>query len=71
MVAFLLELNGLDLWATDIGNAYLEAKTSELLFIIAGPEFGDLEGHMLVLYKALYGLRSSGLRWHERFSACL
>jgi hypothetical protein len=25
--------------------AYLEAKTSELLFIVAGPEFGDLEGH--------------------------
>jgi hypothetical protein len=71
MVAFLSELNGLDLWATDIGNAYLEAKTSELLFIIASPEFGDLEGHMLVIYKALYGLRSSGLRWHERFSACL
>jgi hypothetical protein len=44
---------------------------SELLFIVASPEFGDLEGHMLVIYKALYGLRSSGLRWHERFSACL
>jgi hypothetical protein len=54
MVAFLSELNGLDLWATDIGNAYLEAKTSELLFIIAGPEFGDLEGHMLIIYKVLY-----------------
>jgi hypothetical protein len=47
MVAFLSELNGLNLWATNIGNAYLEAKTSELLFIIASPEFGDLEGHML------------------------
>jgi hypothetical protein len=71
MVAFLSELNGLDLWATDIGNAYLEAKMSELLFIVASPEFGDLEGHMLVIYKGLYGLCSSGLRWHERFSACL
>jgi hypothetical protein len=60
MVAFLSELNGLDLWATDIGNAYLEARTSELLFIVAGPEFGGLEGHMLVIYKALYGLHSSG-----------
>jgi hypothetical protein len=71
VVAFLSELNGLDLWATDIGNAYLEAKTAELLFIIADPVFGDLEGHMLVIYKALYGLCSSGLCWHERFSACL
>jgi hypothetical protein len=48
MVAFLSELNGLDLWTTDIGNAYLEAKTSELLFIIAGPEFGDLEGQYVL-----------------------
>jgi hypothetical protein len=29
---------------------------SDLLFIIAGSEFGDLEGHMLVIYKTLYGL---------------
>jgi hypothetical protein len=71
MVAFLSELNSLNLWATDIDNACLEAKTFELLFIVAGPEFGDLEGHMLVIYQALYGLHSSGLCWHERFSACL
>jgi hypothetical protein len=71
MVAFLSELNGLDLWATGIGNAYLEAKTSELLFIVASPEFKDLEGHVLVIYKVLYGLHSSGLCWHECFSACL
>jgi hypothetical protein len=43
MVAILSELNSLDLWATNIGNAYLEAKMSELLFIIAGPELGDHE----------------------------
>jgi hypothetical protein len=71
MVAFLSELNGLELWATDICNAYLEAKMSELVFIIPSPEFGDLEGHMFIIYKPLYGLCSSGLCWHEHFSACL
>jgi hypothetical protein len=71
MLIFLAELNGLKTWATDIGNAYLEAKTSELVYIIAGPEFSDLEGHILTIYKALYGLRSSGLRWHEKFSAVM
>jgi hypothetical protein len=71
MLIFLAELNGLNTWATDIGNAYLEAKTSELVYIIAGPEFGDLEGHVLIIYKALYGLRSSGLRWHEKFAAVM
>jgi hypothetical protein len=70
-VIFLAELNGLETWATDIGNAYLEAKTSEKVFIVAGPEFGELEGHTLVIFKALYGLRTSGLRWSEKFSLCL
>jgi hypothetical protein len=71
IITFLAELNGLDLWATDIGNAYLEAFTMEQNYIIAGPEFGQLEGHYLIIIKALYGLRTSGLRWHERFADCL
>ena len=71
LVIFLAELNGLKTFATDIGNAYLEARTSERVAIIAGPEFGPLEGHTLIIYKALYGLRSSGLRWHEKFADTL
>ncbi|MFM8621767.1 MAG: reverse transcriptase domain-containing protein, partial [Holophagaceae bacterium] len=71
IMIFLAELNHLETWATDIGNAYLEAKTREKLYIVAGPEFAELEGHLLVIEKALYGLRSSGKRWHERFAECL
>jgi hypothetical protein len=71
ILVFLAELNQLELWATDIGNAYLEATTSEKLYIIAGGEFGDLKGHILVIHKALYGLRTSGKRWHKRLSDCL
>jgi hypothetical protein len=40
----------------DIGNAYLEAKTSEMVYIVAGREFGSREGHTLVIFKALNGL---------------
>jgi hypothetical protein len=68
---FLAELNKLETWSTDIGNAYLEAFTSEKVYIIAGPEFKELEGHILVISKALYGLRSSGARWHDRFADCV
>ncbi len=68
---FLAELNGLKTWATDIGNAYLEAVTSEKVYIIAGAEFGIQEGSVLIIYKALYGLRTSGLRWHDIFSDVL
>ena len=44
MVIFLGKLNNLDIWGADIGNAYLEAFTDEKLFIVAGPEFQELEG---------------------------
>jgi hypothetical protein len=44
-VTFLAELNKLALWATDIGNAYLESYTKEKVAFIAGPEFGEHEGH--------------------------
>ena len=71
LMIFLGEHNALEIWATDIGNAYLEVRTKEKLYIIAGPEFGKLEGHILVIYKALYGFQTSGLCWHERFADCL
>ena len=65
LVIFLGELNHLDLWGADIGNAYLEAFTDEKLYIVAGPEFQELEGYILIFLKALYGLISSGKRWAE------
>ena len=71
IVIFFSELNQLLLWGADVGNAYLEALTKEKVFIIGGPEFGDKEGCILIIFKALYGLRTSGLRWHERFSDIL
>jgi hypothetical protein len=58
-------------WATDIGNAYLEAKTCEKVCIRAGPEFGNLSGHLLLIDKALYGLRFSGRMFEELLADCL
>ena len=60
------EINGLRPMVGDIGNAYLEAYTKEKVCFIAGPEFGPLAGHVLVISKALYGLRSSGARFHDK-----
>ena len=66
MVIFLAKLNNLEVWGADIGNAYLEAKTKEKLYILPGPELEELEGHILVIYKALYGLKHSGLRQSQK-----
>ena len=70
-IIFLGELNDLEPWATDIGNAYLEATTKEKVCIRAGSEFGPLEGHLLIVYKAVYGLKSSGLRFNQLLAKCL
>ena len=46
---FLGKLNHLELWGADIGNAYLVAFTDETLYIVAGPEFQELEGYILYI----------------------
>ena len=46
----------------------MEAFTKEKVYFIAGPEFGEAKGHTLVIVKALYGLKSSGARWHDRMA---
>jgi Reverse transcriptase (RNA-dependent DNA polymerase) len=56
ILVFLSEVNKLELWATDIENAYLKATTSEEVYIITGSEYGGLKGHVLVINKALNGL---------------
>ena len=51
LAMFLAELNDLQLWGADVGNAYLQALTMEKLYIVTDPEFKELQGHVLVMYK--------------------
>ena len=71
IIVFLAELNGLKLMQGDIGNAYLESYTQEKVYFVAGPEFGQKSDHTYIIEKALYGLRSSGLHFHEKLSSVL
>ena len=64
-------LNGLDICAADVGNAYLNAKTTEKVYVITGPEFGDEAGRIALVVRALYGLKSSGAAWHAHFANTL
>ena len=72
-MGFLLaEMNDLMVCTGDVGNAFLYGKTKEKVYIIAGPEFGpELQGKRLIIYKSLYGLKSSAARFHEHLSATL
>ena len=55
----------------DVGNTYFKAWTKEKLYIVVGPKCGPLEGHIVIVDKALYGLKSSGARWVERLADLL
>ena len=66
---FLAELNNLELWGAHVGNAYLQALTRDKLYIVGGPEFEELQGHVLVMYKALHGTRSGGACWHDMINS--
>ena len=70
LVTFIAELNGLELEAADVGNAYLEASTNEKVCFVAGPSFKryGLDGHLLAIDKALYGLRNSGACYHAKWA---
>ena len=41
--SFLDELNGIESWGADIGNAFLKDFTKHKVFIKAGPECGPLQ----------------------------
>ena len=64
-------LNGLDLLACDIQNAYLTAKCREKIWNIAGPEFGSEEGSLMIVKMALYGLKSSGAAFRAKLAGVL
>ena len=70
-VILLAELNNLKLYSTDISSAYLTAKCSEQVAIVAGSEFGPLKDHVLIARKALYGLRYSGKAFNEHLATTL
>ena len=43
LAMILAELNDLQQWGGDVGKAYLQALTKEKIYIVAGPEFEELQ----------------------------
>ena len=52
----------------DVGNAFVTAPCLEKVYSRAGPEFGDRHDSIMVLTKALYGLRSSSRAFRRHFA---
>ena len=60
IILMVAALNELEIEGADIENAYLTAPCREKVWLRGGMEFGDLQGEVLIVEKALYGLKSSG-----------
>ena len=71
-LAFLIEgLNDLDVLAGDVTNAYLNALCREKIWFEGGIETGEDRGKVLIVTRALYGLKSSGAAWRADLAATL
>ena len=64
-------LNGLEVMVCDIQNAYLTADCREKIWTRAGPEFGSESGTIMLIRKALYGLKSSGAAFRTHLAETL
>ena len=65
-------LNGIDVTAADIKNAYLQAPSSEQHYIICGAEFGlEHVGKVALIRRALYGGKSSGADFWKHLRSCM
>ena len=52
----------------DIGNAFIQADTKEKIYTRVGKEFGEHNGMIAIIIKALYGLTTSAERFHTLFA---
>ena len=65
-------LNGLDVFAADIRNAYIQAPSSQKDYIICGPEFGiENVGKIALIRRALYGGKSAGKDFRNHLRSCM
>ena len=65
-------LNGIDVMAADIKNAYLQAPSSEKHYVICGCEFGlEHVGKVALIRRALYGGKSSGADFWKHLRSCM
>ena len=64
--------SNLEILCGDIGNAYVNAYTNEKVYAIAGKEFGKaIKGSIVIIVRALYGLRTSSKCWHAHLADTL
>ena len=68
-IAFLIAaLNDLKFLAGNMQNAYLNEYTKEKIYFRAGNEWKYNKGRVIIITRALYGLKSSALMWRNHLA---
>ena len=67
----LAAMNGLDICAADIQNAYIQAPSSEKHYVVCGPEFCEHEGKKALIRRALYSGKSAGRDYWLHLRSCM
>jgi len=63
-LAFLIaSLHDVDILSRDLKNAYLNAKCCKKIWFEGGIKCGEDAGRVLIVVRALYGLKSAGASW--------
>ena len=71
-IAFLMAaLHELKALAEDIQNAYLNAFTKEKIYFRTNNEWKADKGKIVIITRALYGLKSSALMWHNHLAVII
>ena len=64
-------LNNLDASSGDIHHVFLEAPTKEKIFFFAGDEWNTEQEILVIVVRALYGLKYSALQFRNFLSEIL
>ena len=71
LVLLIEALNDLDVMACYIGNAYLNAACKEEICFKEGKECSDHQWKVMILLRALFGIKTSGASWRSMFKGLI
>ena len=71
LVFTIVDLKGVDVMSCDLDNAYLNVMCRKKIWFKGGTECGEDKGKVLIVLRALYGLKSAGLSWRAALAQVL
>ena len=68
LLFLIAHIMGIKCLTEDLNSVHIQTCNQEKIYTIAGPKFGSLNGYLVIVDNALYGLQGSGNAWHKTFA---